>query len=122
MFIFHRLRRGTTEVFDILLSENGLSEAEDRFGRAVRYGLREERYHSVGMVILIHDEKETEFFLACKSELEETEYAQLHQELEHLTGQELHALGSEPTIGWYEHDYLRSYQPPEPPKKRGKKK
>src|SRR5690348_9925242 len=66
MFIFHRSRRQPVEIFDILIHEGQLPDAEERFGPALRWGRREERFHEVGNAILIHDEMQTEYFLMAK--------------------------------------------------------
>ena len=96
MFIFHRSRRQPVEIFDILVLEGGLPNAEGRFGAALRWGRREERFHEVGSAILIHDEMQTEYFLMAKEGLSEEELRLLDIELLQLIGegQDVHTFGT----------------------------
>src|SRR6476619_6016174 len=109
MFIFHRSRRQPVEIFDILILEGGLPNAEGRFGAALRWGRREERFHEVGSAILIHDEMQTEYFLMAKEGLSEEELRLLDIELLQLIGegQDIHTFGDGPVRGTFEHDIVQ---------------
>lgn len=110
MFVFHRQRTGLTEVYSILLPE-GRPQVSDRFGEPLRYFLYgQDRYHEVGMLVLIHGEIEVEYLLVCKNGLADQEQTTLYREIEHLVGKEVHTGGSEPIAGWYVHDSLRDAQ------------
>jgi hypothetical protein len=110
MFIFHRSRRQPVEIFDILVHEGGLPDAEERFGPALRWGRREERFHEVGNAILIHDEMQTEYFLMAKEGLSEEDLRLLDIELLQLIGegQDVQAYGYGPVRGTFEHDVVQS--------------
>jgi hypothetical protein len=108
MFIFHRTRMGTTEVFDIIISENSLPNSISRFGEPIRFNFRDSRHHTVGILVLIHDNTETEYILSIKEGLTEEESIQLDIELELLVGREVHCNGSDRIKGWFEHDALKS--------------
>ncbi|QEH38980.1 hypothetical protein OJF2_75920 [Aquisphaera giovannonii] len=110
MFIFHRSRRQPVEIFDILIHEEGLPDAEERFGPALRWGRREERFHEVGHAILIHDELQTEYFLMAKEGLSEEDLGTLDVELLQLIGegQDVQTFGYGPMRGTFEHDIVQS--------------
>ena len=108
MFHFQRLRAGRTEVFEVLVAEDSLPNAEARFGKALAYDHRETRFHEVGILVLIHDEGRTEYIVGQKNYLEEDELRVFHQQLEMLAGHSVHEGGSEPAKGWYEHDVLKA--------------
>ena len=110
MFVFHRHRAGPTEVYSILLPQ-GRSQDSERFGEPLRYSLYgQDRYHEVGMLVLIHGESDVEYLLVCKNGLTDEEQAILGRGIEHLVGKEVHTGGSEPTAGWYVYDSLRDPQ------------
>ncbi|WP_165231664.1 hypothetical protein [Aquisphaera insulae] len=110
MFIFHRSRRQPVEIFDILVHEGGLPDAEERFGPALRWGRRDERFHEVGSAILIHDEMQTEYFLMAKEGLSDADLNLLDIELLQLIGegQDVHTFGYGPIRGTFEHDIVQS--------------
>ena len=110
MFIFHRSRRQPVEIFDILVHEGGLPDAEERFGPALRWGRREERFHEVGSAILIHDEMQTEYVLMAKEGLSEEDLGLLDIALLQLIGegQDVHTFGYGPVRGTFEHDIVQS--------------
>lgn len=108
MYIFHRTRAGTTEVFDIIIPEEALPQSTSRFGDPLRFSRREDRYHEIGTLVLIHDSDETEYLLAAKAGLSEDECFQLDRELELLVGKEIHCNGSDRIHGWFEHDALKN--------------
>lgn len=106
MFLFNRIRTGTTEIFNIILPESS-SLKERRFGEPLRFNRREERYYDIGKLILIHESAEIEYFLYMKQGLSESEQEKLMQEIELLAGSEVHTLGGEPELGWFLNDCLR---------------
>jgi hypothetical protein len=111
MFFFNRLRAGKTEVFDILVPQDSLPNAETRFGKALRCGQRETRFHQVGIAVLIHDDDRTEYIVAGKDQFNQDELSVFHQQLEMLAGHSIHSGGSEPATGWFEHDELKDRCP-----------
>jgi hypothetical protein len=110
MFIFHRARRHPVEIFDILILEGNVPDAEERFGTALRWGRRDERFHEVGSAILIHDEMQTEYFLMAREGLSEDELALLDVELLQLIGegQDVHTYGTGTVRGTFEHDIVQA--------------
>ena len=110
MFIFHRSRRHPVEIFDILILEGGVPDAEERFGPALRWGRREERFHEVGSAILIHDDMQTEYFLMAKEGLAEEDLRLLDIELLQLIGegQDVRTFGDGPFRGTFEHEIVQS--------------
>jgi hypothetical protein len=110
MFIFHRARREPVEIFDILILEGEAPDSEQRFGAALRWGRRDERFHEVGSAILIHDEMQTEYFLMAREGLTEDELALLDVELLQLIGegQDVHTYGTGPVRGTFEHDIVQA--------------
>ena len=108
MFLFHRERAGTTEVFSIYVASGVLPEASQRFQPALRINARSERYFPIGTLVLIHDADKVDYFLATKAALTESEHGLLLQELELLAGQEVHTFGAEREQGWFHRDTLKS--------------
>jgi|ERR1035438_1498241 hypothetical protein len=106
MFHFHRSRTGSTEIFDVIIPQDSLPDANARFGKPLRFDHREQLFHEVGIVILIHDASRTEYVVACKSQFRETEHSTFYQQLEMLAGHHVHAGGEEVTKGWFEHGTL----------------
>jgi hypothetical protein len=111
MFIFQRSRSGATEVFSILLPEGAAARAKERFGQSLRCGAREDRYHEVGKLVLIHDKDEVECFMAAKEAISEEEHQQLDREVELLTGREVHDGDGEPVRALFVHDSLKDWTP-----------
>ena len=108
MFVFSRSRSGSTEVFDILVPPSALPDAESRFGEPIMYclGWPEVRHCVLGVLVMIHDDDEVEFFLGCKGQLSESELKTLYREIELMAGHGIREGGAEPEIGWFEHDTL----------------
>ena len=107
MFHFHRSRTGSTEIFDVIIPQDSLPDAESRFGKPLRFDHREQLFHEVGIVVFIHDAAQTEYVVACKSQFREDELSTFYQQLEMLAGHLVHAWGAEPINGWFEHDALK---------------
>ena len=107
MFYFQRERAGDTEVFSVLAPEGSLPNAEERFGPSLKFDHRVQRFHDVGVVVLIHSDKNTEFIVACKGSLDDSERAVFDQQLEMLAGHSVYEMGGEPENGWFWHDSLK---------------
>jgi hypothetical protein len=107
MFHFHRSRTGSTEIFDIIIPQDSLPDAEARFGKPLQFDHRKQLFHEVGIVVFIHDTAQTEYVVACKSRFSEDECSTFYQQLEMLAGHRVHARGAEPDSGWFERDVLQ---------------
>ncbi len=110
MFHFNRLRAGTTEVFEVVIPQDSLPDAESRFGKPIAYGIgqRDPLFHLLGVVVLIHSDQEVECVVACKSEFRENELSMFYRQLEMLAGHHVYTIGGEPTIGWFDHVELKT--------------
>lgn len=114
MFTFFRTRTGPAEFWEILIAKDSLPEAEQRFGRALKFrgGDPEDvTYHEVGTIVAVATDKQAEFLLAHK-ELTEDEQRNLNRELELLFGHEVWSGGGEPVKGYYLHETLTPWTPP----------
>lgn len=107
MFHFYRLRSGAAELFEIVVPR-GFPDADTRFGPLLRYGHRDEQFHGVGVVVLIHGDEETQYVISCRGQLTSDELRKLYQQLEMLAGRDVHTVGGEPIAGWFDHGGLRA--------------
>lgn len=111
MFWFERTRNGQTEVFEILVPEGELPDAENRFGSAVQFDHRERLFHEVGTVVLIHEPEQTEYVVLGRGSLTGAEIKIFYQQLEMLAGRKTHQWGGEIEEGWFVHDAVRTSSP-----------
>lgn len=107
MFIFSRKRTGPAEMYYIYVRA-GKARDKKRFGEPFSYGgRRSERYHEVGTVVLIHDDREVECFLACRNSLTEAERQQLRIAVKHLTGKGKCEEYPGSGLAWFERSFFR---------------
>ena len=108
MFNFHRTNEGIAEIYEILLAEDANSDFADRFGSAIRFSHRENKYHEVGYLVAIPDKEEqtVKILLCCKKGLTEDDKRNLYEEMELLLGKAVYKIGAEEAEGWFLHDEL----------------
>ena len=106
MFHFYRTRSGSTEIFDILISQDSLPDAETRFGQPISYSHRKPRFHQVGTVVLIHEGDGVEFIVACKGQFSDFEMVTFYEELEMLTGAGVYSGKGAEENGWFIQDKI----------------
>lgn len=115
MFTFFRTRTGPAEFWEILVAKDSVSDADQRFGKALSYRAGRDpndvMYHVVGKLAAVVTGDEAEFLLAHK-ELTDDEQRRLAQELELLFGQEVWSEGAEPIKGFFLHETLTPWTPP----------
>lgn len=99
MFIFSRTEDGPAEAWEITLPSDH-PDAERRFGPALKHSARNERFHSVGVLVVLRGET-AKIFVGGKDGLTQAEQNQLSIEIEMLVGKHVWEVGAEPEKGWY---------------------
>lgn len=109
MFYFYRERTGSTEIYRVLIPQDALPDVEARFGAPLRFDHRDGKlFHDIGIVVLIHDDAETEYVVACKNQFNDSELEVFYQQLEMLAGHHVHTGDGEPERGWFVQGALRN--------------
>ncbi len=81
MFTFHRTESRPAEIWNIIVAEGSLQDAESRFGSALRFNAREpdegqgpNSFHKIGVLVAFEVKNgDVEFLLACKDGLTDAE-------------------------------------------------